>query len=122
MRRGSSPICAVPVLAAAWMPLASFMQQRAVPLFTTSTIASLRKASVDGFVVVVRHGVGCVALHDVVVAVAHVLQHVGRHHHAVVADAGRDQGHVQRRDLHVVLAEAVWASLGVSLRKASTGG
>src|SRR6185436_14293902 len=57
-RGGSRVSCAVPVLAAACTPLASCMQQRAVPLLTTSIIAWFRKASVAWLLVAVCQGRG----------------------------------------------------------------
>ena len=40
--------CAVPVLAAAWIPFSNFMQQRAVPLFTTPIMKLFNVAAVSG--------------------------------------------------------------------------
>src|SRR6478752_6492060 len=53
--------CAVPVFAAAWMPLSSCMQQLAVPVRTTSCISALRMNAVSG-VIGVFHTSGSVVL------------------------------------------------------------
>ena len=96
--------CAVPVFAAAWMPLSSCIA-RPVPWLTTSIISAVRVSAVAAEIGCLPH-LGVVWSRTPPSWYSVRVDHVRLHHLPAVGDRAGDHRHVQRHHHVAALAEA----------------